>query len=362
MASATLTFSLTCATNGTGTLVINSMDVPPGSGQDYTFSISILNTNTSVDYGLSDVQVSQVFSGLPNGPYFIRLTAHYDNGSTGSSPIYSKTVSCSPGTTAPTPPVTPAPVYGCTNRTALNYNAAATADDGSCVFATPVVRGCTNKNARNYNALATVDDGSCAFGPATPVRYNYPDRTCLTVVFNEPLDLFVTEQTYRAQVLLTIDGQRQHSLPLPGQSGDAPVQRWLWEHNAGPEINPLGTLRFYGRTHPVWVEVIVTQGGPNATKNVDNLVLVANDELPTSLVVEAPEQGTFTQNFVLTGHRLSLTCRRSEQLTYAVIQPPKNGVWGGRTRASWVRLRLYFAIKKQLRLSALVALLRESVS
>lgn len=256
----------------------------------------------------------------------------------------------------------PAPVYGCTNPAALNYNAQANVDDGSCVLPTGVVRGCTNKNARNYNVLATVDDGSCAFGPADPVQYSYPDSTCLTVVFNEPLDLFVTEQTYRAQVLLTIDGQRQHSLPLPGQSGDAPVQRWLWEHNAGPEVNALGALRLYGRVHPVWVEVVITGGGPNSTKNVDNLVLVANDELPTSVVIEAPEQGTFTQQFVLSGHRLALTCRRQEQLTYAVILPPKDGVWGGRIRASWVRLRLYFAAKKQLRLSTMVALLRESVS
>jgi hypothetical protein len=256
----------------------------------------------------------------------------------------------------------PAAVYGCTNKNALNYNAAANVDDNSCLFPIGIVRGCTNKNARNYDPLATVDDGSCAFGPAQPVRYSYPESSCLTLVFNEPLDLFVTEQTYRAQMLLTIDGKRLHSLPLPGQSSDPPAQRWLWEHNAGPDVNPLGTLRLYGRTHKVWVEVVVTGGGPNVTKNVDNLVLVSNDELPTSVVVEAPEQGSFTQTFVLSGHRLALTCRRQEQLTYAVIQPPKDGVWGGRIRASWVRVRLYFGVSKQLRLSTLVALLRESVS
>ncbi len=45
---------------------------------------------------------------------------------------------------------------GCTNPNAVNYDAGALSDDGSCV-----IFGCTNPNAENFNAEATDDDGSC---------------------------------------------------------------------------------------------------------------------------------------------------------------------------------------------------------
>ena len=48
---------------------------------------------------------------------------------------------------------------GCTDPAAVNYNASATVDDGSCVF----LEGCTNQLANNYNPAAVVDDGSCTF-------------------------------------------------------------------------------------------------------------------------------------------------------------------------------------------------------
>ena len=51
------------------------------------------------------------------------------------------------------------PVYGCTDATAANYDAAADTDDGSCDYL-----GCTNPTATNYDATATIDDGSCTFG------------------------------------------------------------------------------------------------------------------------------------------------------------------------------------------------------
>ena len=53
-------------------------------------------------------------------------------------------------------------VTGCTDNTAINYLAAATVDDGSCI---PTVRGCTLVSSPSYNINANVDDGSCSSIP-----------------------------------------------------------------------------------------------------------------------------------------------------------------------------------------------------
>jgi hypothetical protein len=80
-------------------------------------------------------------------------------------------------------------VFGCTSSAACNYDAAATADDGSCYFPGDAcddgnaqtindtynancgcsgevvveIEGCTNADACNFNPLATLDDASCFF-------------------------------------------------------------------------------------------------------------------------------------------------------------------------------------------------------
>ena len=46
---------------------------------------------------------------------------------------------------------------GCTYSFAINYNPAATFDDGSCVLG-----GCLNPEAVNFSPIATIDDGSCS--------------------------------------------------------------------------------------------------------------------------------------------------------------------------------------------------------
>ena len=55
------------------------------------------------------------------------------------------------------------PVYGCTDSTAANYDAAADTDDGSCTYGVP---GCTDATACNFDAAATADDGSCTYAVA----------------------------------------------------------------------------------------------------------------------------------------------------------------------------------------------------
>ena len=51
-------------------------------------------------------------------------------------------------------------IFGCTDVSAINYDAAALTDDGSCVFGVP---GCTDNSACNFDPAATVDDLSCEF-------------------------------------------------------------------------------------------------------------------------------------------------------------------------------------------------------
>jgi hypothetical protein len=52
---------------------------------------------------------------------------------------------------------------GCTNPNAINFDPAATFDDGSCIFPPVIIRGCTDPNALNFNRNATEDDGSCRY-------------------------------------------------------------------------------------------------------------------------------------------------------------------------------------------------------
>ena len=54
------------------------------------------------------------------------------------------------------------PIYGCTNNLASNYDATATIDDGSCIFAnSSPVGGCMQPSATNFQEYVNFDDGSC---------------------------------------------------------------------------------------------------------------------------------------------------------------------------------------------------------
>ena len=56
-----------------------------------------------------------------------------------------------------------APIPGCTDPNATNYDPLANYDDGSCTY----VSGCTNTLADNYDPLAYLDDGSCTYTGCT---------------------------------------------------------------------------------------------------------------------------------------------------------------------------------------------------
>jgi len=71
-------------------------------------------------------------------------------------------------------------VKGCTDPLALNYNAAAVVDDGTCNYpdAPIIISGCTDPLATNFNPKAIDDDGSCVYkvavvGCMDPDALNY---------------------------------------------------------------------------------------------------------------------------------------------------------------------------------------------
>tara|TARA_Y100000310_G_scaffold104332_1_gene102675 strand:- start:1 stop:840 length:840 start_codon:yes stop_codon:yes gene_type:complete len=59
----------------------------------------------------------------------------------------------------------PEVLWGCTNLNALNYDATANEDDGTCEYPPDPIEGCTDDTATNYNDNATVDDDSCEYPP-----------------------------------------------------------------------------------------------------------------------------------------------------------------------------------------------------
>jgi len=68
------------------------------------------------------------------------------------------------------------PTLGCTDSTALNFDASADTDDNSCVFCE---YGCTDQTQYNYNGTSTCEDGSCitfVFGCTDPAAFNYDEN------------------------------------------------------------------------------------------------------------------------------------------------------------------------------------------
>ena len=86
---------------------------------------------------------------------------------------------------------TPIPVgiVGCTDPNAMNYNANATTDDGTCVIQ---VNGCTDESAHNWTQGANTDDGSCVYAGCMDSAYAEFD-----IIYTVPAPAeCVTEITY----------------------------------------------------------------------------------------------------------------------------------------------------------------------
>ena len=136
------------------------------SAGNAAFYSSVNNPNTgqvvNLDSGGSNTETCYEYLG----PTTV-AESQFEFKTIGTTSIYDTCANC----------ITP-PTSGCTDPAAINYDAAATTDDGSCLYNT----GCTDPAATNYNSLATVDDGSCTYctyGCTDPTAPNYDaNATC----------------------------------------------------------------------------------------------------------------------------------------------------------------------------------------
>ena len=140
-------------------------------GSKIYFGAYLNNAGCMVEY---DTQTEEFFTiNLSNGaanwstPYYVALSGNeiffsYNDGNIGAE-LWKLSENIGIG--------------GCTDILALNFDSAATCDDGSCQ-----VLGCTDPSSVNYNVNATIDDNSCVsciFGCMESTNCNYnPLATC----------------------------------------------------------------------------------------------------------------------------------------------------------------------------------------
>ena len=163
-------------------------------------------------------------------------------------------------------------------------------------------------------------------------------QNCLTLVYNEDLQEFISEATYRAQMLLPVPGKGLYSLPLPGQSATPAGGYSLWLHGARPDYS----TSYYGFAHGAYAEFMVLGTSSEVQKELQNLLLVCDGPDPVSLQTTTPGQGSFTQPLLGAAGTsiLQRNLRRKSDTTYLTVQAPSALPWGGRARGKWLRLRL----------------------
>ena len=97
--------------------------------------------------------------------------------------------------------VNPAPISGCTDSEANNYDENAEEDDGSCTYDEEnpdPVEGCTDSTATNYDDTAEVDDGSCEYEEPSENTTGSPEWWSETLLCDEDqvpvVDDYTTEE------------------------------------------------------------------------------------------------------------------------------------------------------------------------
>jgi len=129
------------------------------SGTDYDSYLAVFTGDcgslacVSTNDDACAMQSALTFSTIAGFTYKIRV-----GGFASAEGNYTLSVSCGSS------------VFGCTNPTAVNFDASATNDDGSCVYS-----GCMDPNALNYNQSASIPDSSCLYcngeGSASSLLY-----------------------------------------------------------------------------------------------------------------------------------------------------------------------------------------------
>ena len=123
----------------------------------------------------------------------------------------------------------PAPVYGCTDPSANNYNSSATVNQG-CTYD---VYGCMDPSANNYNSSATVNQG-CTYTQL------YNDSSLVTYSVPNPM---VVGQSYAVSVTMKNTGTKTWAVAGEGNAGDynlgAYDNVWGWaRQSVGGNISP----------------------------------------------------------------------------------------------------------------------------
>ena len=146
----------------------------------------LLATTTTIDVSncfIDDGEISVNISGgtpfLIGDPYIILWNpggGTTDNITNLSSGTYNCLVTDSNGCSISVSSIVNAPVNGCTDQTACNYDSTAVCDDGSCVLPD----GCTDILACNFNYTAVCDDGSCVY----PTSSTSIDTACNSYSWN----------------------------------------------------------------------------------------------------------------------------------------------------------------------------------